>query len=127
MLKVCKYCGRIHEKSYVCEKKPQRKKEDTKQNRFRGTAAWKKKSREIRERDRYLCQVCIRGLYGEGPHYQPACEVHHILPLLNGWEHRLDNETLLTLCTRHHKAAEYGEIPKEALLFIAREQEERQA
>lgn len=70
MLRSCKYCGRIHDSKYQCSSKPVRRKIRTKQNSFRSTEAWKRKSLEIRERDRYLCQICIRKLYGTTQQYK---------------------------------------------------------
>lgn len=44
-------------------------------------------------------------------------EVHHIRPLREAWEHRLDIENCLTLCQACHELAERGEI--EAALLLA--------
>ena len=83
MLKSCKYCGKVHDSRYDCGHKPiRRKKIRTTQNSFRSTQAWKQKSLEIRERDHYLCQVCLRNLYGTISRYNNRqIEVHHIVPL----------------------------------------------
>ena len=83
MLKSCKYCGKVHDSRYDCGRKPvRRKKIRTTQNSFRSTQAWKQKSLEIRERDHYLCQVCLRNLYGTISRYNNRqIEVHHIVPL----------------------------------------------
>lgn len=79
MLRSCKYCGRIHDSKYQCSSRPVRRKIRTKQNSFRSTEAWKRKSLEIRERDRYLCQICIRKLYGTTQQYNNReIEVHHM-------------------------------------------------
>lgn len=43
--------------------KPVKKNHRTECDRFRYTSAWQQKREEIKERDRYLCQVCIRNLY----------------------------------------------------------------
>lgn len=127
MLKSCRYCGRIHDSNYDCGKKPVRKKIRTAQNSFRGTEAWKRKSRQIRERDRYLCQICIRNLYGTKRHYNnKELEVHHIIPLAEDYEARMDSSNLITLCGKHHEMAERGEIPRAVLLGIARQQEEKE-
>ena len=126
MLRSCKYCGRIHDSKYDCGKKPVRRKIRTQQSRFRSTETWKKKSIRIRRRDNYLCQVCIRKLYGtKKQHNGEGIEVHHIIPLAEGWEYRLDNNKLISLCGEHHEEAERGEIPREVLLEIARDQEEK--
>ena len=126
MLKSCKYCGRIHEKSYECKKKPKRKAKDCSIDivRFRRTEAWKRKSIEIRVRDKYLCQLCIRNLYDT--QWQYTCEglsVHHAVSISDDWDKRLDNDNLLTVCDMHHKMAESGQIPIEVIKKIIQEQE----
>lgn len=125
MLKSCKYCGKIHDSKYDCGKKPRRKKIHTEQNQFRSTNAWKNKSIQIRVRDHYLCQVCIRNLYHTQQQYNDKdLEVHHIIPVAEDYDRRLDNENLITLCEYHHEMAEREEIPREALKAIVRQQEE---
>lgn len=125
MLKSCKYCGKIHDSKYDCGKKPRRKKIRTEQNQFRITNAWKNKSIQIRVRDHYLCQVCIRNLYHTQQQYNDKdLEVHHIIPVAEDYDRRLDGENLITLCKYHHEMAERGEIPREVLRAIARKQEE---
>lgn len=130
MLKSCPYCGRIHPRGYLCPKKPapqKRRKISTEENKFRSKNAWAKKSRAVRKRDGYLCQVCIRGLYGAERKYQAeGLEVHHIIPLKNDCNLRLDDENLITLCKNHHEMAEAGIIPTDALKRIAKEQIEKE-
>ena len=64
MLKSCKYCGRKHDSKYICPKKPIRKRfNKTDKDKFRNTQAWQKKREDIKERDKGLCQVCIRKRY----------------------------------------------------------------
>ena len=124
MLKSCKYCGRVHDSKYNCGYKPVRKKIRTTQNRFRSTEAWKQKSLEIRDRDYHLCQVCTRNLYGTVNQYNNRqIEVHHIIPLAEDYDRRLDNDNLISLCAMHHEMAEAGKIPREILAGIARRQE----
>lgn len=125
MLKSCKYCGKVHDSRYDCGHKPvRRKKIRTTQNSFRSTQAWKQKSLEIRERDHYLCQVCLRNLYGTINRYNNRqIEVHHIVPLIEDYDRRLDNDNLISLCTMHHGMAEDADIPREVLTEIARQQE----
>lgn len=99
MLRSCKYCGRIHDSKYQCSSRPVRRKIRTKQNSFRSTEAWKRKSLEIRERDKYLCQICMRKLYGTTQQYNNReIEVHHIVPIAEDWDGRLDNDNLISLC-----------------------------
>uniref|UniRef100_UPI0013DE6288 HNH endonuclease n=1 Tax=Mediterraneibacter glycyrrhizinilyticus TaxID=342942 RepID=UPI0013DE6288 len=51
--------------------------------------------------------------------------VHHIVPIAEDWERRLDDENLITLCSKHHEMAERGEIKRKKLLSIAKEQERK--
>lgn len=125
MLRSCKYCGRIHDSKYQCSSRPVRRKIRTKQNSFRSTEVWKRKSLEIRERDKYLCQICIRKLYGTTQQYNNReIEVHHIVPIAEDWDGRLDNDNLISLCGRHHEMAEAGKISQAELKEIARQQED---
>lgn len=130
MLKSCRYCGRVHPKGYECPKKPapqKRTKMETEQNKFRSKNSWTKKSKAVRRRDGFLCQVCIRGLYNPERIYQAGgLEVHHIIPLKNDYNLRLDDENLITLCKKHHEMAEAGEIPTALLKRIAKEQVEKE-
>lgn len=127
MLKSCKYCGRIHDKKYVCDQKPiRRKAEATKISRFRSTKAWTDKSIEIRERDNYMCQICARNLYYTRRRFEyEGISVHHAIPVSEDWLRRLDNDNLITVCAAHHEMAENGYIPREEILDIIHEQEEK--
>lgn len=124
MLKSCPYCGKIHDRSYVCPKKPIRQKRTTGQSKFRSSWAWTKKAQAIKKRDGFLCQVCLRGLYEPERKYESAgLEVHHIETVASCYDKRLDSSNLITLCERHHKLADAGRIPVEELQRIAMEQE----
>lgn len=80
-------------------------------------------SKRIRERDGFLCQICIRKLYQTTRQYNyEHLEVHHIVPVKIDYDLRLEESNLLTLCERHHSMAENGEIPAELLHQIAEEQ-----
>lgn len=48
--------------------------------------------------------------------------VHHIEPLDERYDLRLDDGNLITLCAYHHSMAEDGLIPKGILLGIVQEQ-----
>ena len=125
-LKSCQYCSRIHSTDYDCGKRPKRKykyirpDEDT----FRNTSVWRKKRDEIRERDNYLCQICIRNLYNTTRILNSEeLEVHHCEKLRDNYEKRLDNDNLLTVCEYHHKRCDLGEIPRDIVKKIILEQE----
>ncbi|WP_312371838.1 HNH endonuclease [Lachnoclostridium sp.] len=127
MLKSCKYCMRIHDSKYDCGKKPQRKKQGNDKDKFRWTSTWQKKRDEIKERDLYLCQACIRNLKGTLNRYTYFnLSVHHAISLEDDFEKRLDNDNLITLCELHHEMAERGDISLDIILNIIREKEEKQ-
>lgn len=114
MKKACQYCGGIHDKKYICNKKTER---GNKLDRFRWSYEWKMKRTEIMKRDRYLCRACLNNLSGTvGRICNVGLSVHHIIPLKASWEQRLESGNLITLCRFHHKMAEKGEISAEKLL-----------
>lgn len=124
MLKSCSYCGGIHDKNYVCSKKPIRTKKITHVDRFRWTKAWQNKRKQINARDNHLCQVCIRNLHNTQLKYNYTnIEVHHIIPVIEDWDKRLNDDNLISLCSRHHHMAEDGEINRKELLQIVEDQE----
>lgn len=111
MLKSCKYCMRIHDSKHDCGKKPVPKKEPTEINRFRWSRKWTEKREQIKEIDNYLCQECkANGIYT-----YDGLEVHHIVPLVDDFDLRMDEDNLITLCQEHHEQAEKGEISRECL------------
>jgi 5-methylcytosine-specific restriction protein A len=126
MLKSCSYCGGIHSTTTQCPKKTTRRKFNVSQaDKFRNTSRWKKKSMDIRKRDKGLCQVCIRKIYNTQQQYTfETIEVHHIVPLHDDITRGLDNNNLLSLCKYHHYMADHGEIPRDIQHDIARHQEE---
>lgn len=127
MLRSCKYCGKIHDSKYNCPSKPQRKKQVTEADKFRWTSRWQKKREEIKQRDLYLCQICIRELYNTINKYNTEdLEVHHNIPINENYDKRLDNNNLLTVCHSHHEMCESGEIPREEVQRIINEQENRE-
>lgn len=126
MLKSCKYCMRIHDSKFDCGKKPIRKKQFNNKNSFRSTNAWNKKRNEIRDRDNNLCQACIRKLDDTVNQYTfNDLSVHHAISLEDDFSKRLDDDNLITLCEHHHEMAECGEIPRQVVLDIIKEQESK--
>ena len=126
MLVTCQYCGRIHQKSFDCGKKPSYKKV-TYIDKFRWSRTWKDKAKQIKERDKYLCQACIRNMKGTVNLYtHERLSVHHIVPISEDYDKRLDDDNLITLCSVHHELAESGELLRDELLEIAKEQEDGQ-
>jgi 5-methylcytosine-specific restriction endonuclease McrA len=127
MLKSCSFCGGIHDRKYQCPKKPVRTKKITHVDKFRSTQAWQRKRKQIREdRDKHMCQVCIRELYNTQQKYNfTNISVHHIVPVAEDYSKRLEDSHLITLCSYHHSLAEYGDISRGELLKIVEEQEEK--
>ena len=111
MLKSCTYCGRIHDKKYICpQKKEALKKRQVKKKQgvsdfFHSSAKWTRKSKAIRERDHHLCQACLHGIAGAGI----------IVPISEDYDLRLDDDNLITLCRECHEKAESGSITRAAL------------
>ena len=112
----CAHCG-IVPRGHHCPYKTYKKKAyDTEADKFRKTKRWTNKSIEIRQRDRYLCRVCEANLYNTVQRFNYSeLDVHHIIPINEDYNKRLDNDNLITLCRYHHKMADDGKIPKEEL------------
>lgn len=125
MLRSCKYCGKIHDTKHDCGRKPIYKKTTGgKGYCFRKSEAWTKKSLEIRERDGYLCQICVRKLHNTIRQFNyDTLSVHHIVPVNEDYERRLEDSNLLTVCRMHHEMCEDGLISREEQLRIVKEQE----
>lgn len=117
MNKTCKYCGIVPE-DHIC---PHRKRKYKYQPgddiaRFRSSATWQKKRAYIKQRDRHLCKVCITGLYDTlNELTYKDLEVHHIVPLHEDFDRRLDDDNLISLCQYHHDMADSGVISREFL------------
>ena len=123
MLKTCKYCG-IVPYNHICPHRTKAKKEITEADKFRWTKAWQKKREEIKKRDLFLCQICIRELYNTTTKYNSKnLSVHHNVPLAEDYNKRLDNNNLITLCSIHHEMCENNEIDREEVQRIINEQE----
>ncbi|MBQ5316995.1 MAG: HNH endonuclease [Oscillospiraceae bacterium] len=122
MNKSCKYCGRIHDISYICPKKPQRKWHKNRQTKekFRSTQVWQDTRRSIVFRDMGVCQLCLK----ENRYNTKNLEVHHITPLSEDFTMRLERTNLITLCAAHHKQADAGETDAAELRAIAEKNEE---
>lgn len=117
MLKTCSVCGKIHDFNKVCRRKTTKK--STEASKFRKTYRWTEKSKYIKQRDNYLCQVCLLDKYNTNYKYTyRELEVHHIIPLEEDYNKRLDSDNLITLCRYHHELAEKGEISREELQEI---------
>lgn len=108
----CSRCGKIHPIGQCPLPRPRRYTDaPTDQSKFRSSYKWTQKSEKIRKRDHYLCQACLHNLDGLGVRYTTTdLEVHHIEPLADDYDRRLDDSNLITLCREHHEQAEQGVI-----------------
>ena len=120
MYKSCSRCGKMHPATYVCNaNRLKREYADTEERKLRSTNKWTEKSKEIRERANYLCEVCrTKGVYTYN-----NLEVHHITKLSQDSGGLLDNENLICLCQEHHKEADKGTLSADVLREIAKRRE----
>ena len=119
MLKSCKYCGRLHEAGYVCSKKPKKRRYDYSDRevwKFRHGEDWKQKAIEIKERDHWMCRCCL----DKNIINYTKLEVHHIVPLEEDLDQRLNADNLITLCRSCHEEAEKNNIAREELRELVR-------
>lgn len=123
MLRSCKYCNKIHEFNQVCEKKPKKIKKINYIDRFRWSKKWQEKREEIKRRDNFLCQLCLRNAEGTSRQYEyENLSVHHAIPLEKNFEKGLDNDNLITVCSTHHKMCEIKKISYKEVKKIIDEQ-----
>ena len=128
MLISCSRCGRIHERGKCSIKIKRVYEKDRGDNgafKYRKTADWQRVRGSVVVRDKYLCQLCIRGLHTVNTsrlYNNITIEVHHINPINEDWDLRNDESNLITLCVHHHKMADRGEIPRAELKQIVQEQ-----
>lgn len=112
MLQSCQRCGKIHEIGKCTVKKKYRPKESTETTRFRSSAVWTKKRKQILERDGYACKICATN--GKINSYR--LQVHHIEPLADNFERRTDDSNLLTVCESCHTLAHSYDYEKRKTL-----------
>ncbi|MDQ5983899.1 MAG: hypothetical protein RUMPE_01342 [Eubacteriales bacterium SKADARSKE-1] len=126
MNKSCKYCGRIHDEAYICPKKPVKHKKIDDSVRLRNSSKWQNKRVQIKERDKYLCQICIRDMYNTLYKYTyKDIQVHHAIPIHKDESLSLETSNLISLCPMHHAMCDRGEIPYKEIRKIIDEQNEQ--
>lgn len=117
MLKACKYCGRIHARDFDCGRRPVRTKYvRSEAEQLRYTGAMNAKSRQIKERQAFLCPLCVAA----GDLRPKQLETHHIRKLRLHPELALEDENLIALCLEHHELADRGVVEEEQLRELAR-------
>ena len=135
MKKSCPWCSRIHPVGYQCPRKPVRlrpagllsKRQDDGQAVIRSSRRWTDMSLAVRERDKFLCQLCLRGMHtidGQKHLSYDDVSVHHIVPIAEDKSLVFEGVNLLSLCRYHHEMAEAGLISRDELLRLAAEQEQ---
>jgi len=103
MLRTCQYCPGLHRLGERC---PQhiRIKTKTAQVQLRNSGRWQRTRKNIKERDMYLCRVCLTGRHNTRRAYNSQeLEVHHIVPLSVDMDLAHDPDNLISLCRYHHK------------------------
>ena len=120
MLKACSRCGKIHSASYKCSHNRVIYAR-TDERRLRNTYDWQNKSKEIRERANYLCEICR----DQGIITHKNLEVHHIEKIKEHPDLLLYNANLICVCRQCHELAEAGKISKDYLQQLAQSREAR--
>ena len=125
MLKSCRYCGRVHQSTYDCGRKPKRIRfsSNTEAAEFRRKNIWKQTSLDIRDRDHNICQVCLAEYRQNKKSPYPIGLVpvaaHHIISIHDNSDLALERDNLITLCDYHHYQADHGEIDTDWLRTLA--------
>jgi 5-methylcytosine-specific restriction endonuclease McrA len=118
MLRSCSKCGRIHDINFKCNGGGRLPK--TNEQALRRRTSWTNKSRDIRERSKYLCAVCLDQGNARA---DDDIEVHHIRKLRDYPEGLLEDENLIALCTFHHKQADNNELDTDYLRELAKKRD----
>ena len=90
MYRTCTICGGIHHEDNMCKRYY---KKNTKASKFRNSNAWIIKREQIKQRDKYLCQVCLK----DSIYNSDDLQVHHIIPIDKDYDLKLDEDNLITL------------------------------
>jgi len=65
---------------------------------FYSSIEWKEKRKEIFLRDNFTCLLCRKSANNK----HSFLNAHHIIPMSQDWDKRLDNDNLITLCVDCH-------------------------
>ena len=116
-LKACAYCGRVHPSDIDCGKRPIHNKGSTEHTKLRTCRLWDKTRKAVNKRDRFVCRICL----AKHRITVDGLETHHIIPIAEEPCKAYDLDNLITLCVRHHKAADAGKIDRDTLFALAKE------
>ena len=107
--KICSRCGKILPVGERCSCQPayrrdyQKFRRDKRIQEFRNSAEWRAMRNKILTRDDNTDQYV---LHTTGA-LRPGFSVHHIIPLSERWDLRLDEHNLITLSCDTHASLEY--------------------
>ena len=118
MLVSCSRCGKLHPRGYKCNK-GRAQRVDQEAYKLRSSWAWQKKSKEIKDKSKWLCAVCK----DNGKLVYDGLEVHHIVKVTDDKSKAFDGYNLICLCVEHHKLADAGKIKASYLLELAKRRE----
>lgn len=120
LLKSCKWCGRIHDSSFDCGRRPAKAYRRIEEDRGRNTRAWRRKAEEVKERSHFLCAYCFLN----GILTYDGLEAHHIIKLRQRPDLLLDEDNLVCLCNACHRMADSGRIDAIKLQEAARKMQD---
>lgn len=119
MLKSCKYCGRIHDARFHCKQRVDAdrdrwaKRKDEIAQKFRNSMLWKNKRKQVLQRQNYICACCAEEMEGTLDRLNTEdVQVHHIVPIQECYDRRLDDSNLIGVCWLHHEMCESGRISR---------------
>ena len=102
----CARCGRIHPRGQcplpATRSRYRGSETRTDAQRFRSSRTWQRKAEEVKQRDDYLCRLCLYN----GKITNRELSVHHITPIVQAEDKRLDDDNLITLCNDCHMKVE---------------------
>ena len=118
MLVSCSRCGKMHKRGYKCTV-GRADRPDYAAYKTRASWSWQKKSREIKDKSNWLCEICK----DQGYLNYKNLEVHHIVKVKDDIDKAFDDYNLLCLCVDHHKQADAGKISVKYQLELANRRE----
>ncbi|PGZ98809.1 hypothetical protein COE51_10845 [Bacillus pseudomycoides] len=91
-----------------------------------GTHRFRKIRDQARQRDKYLCQACLHGLYFNPykKYNYENLEAHHIVKVEEDESLIYERTNLIMLCKYHHEKADHGHIAALDLQAIVWKNEE---
>ncbi|QNR08245.1 HNH endonuclease [Macrococcoides canis] len=101
-------CETLIDKGQYCdEHRPKKKKQrfDSNNKSFYRSQVWNDARTYVLQRDRHTCQSCGKFVMGKQAH------VHHIVPIRENPELKLDVNNLILYCNKCHKKIEDEQSP----------------